>query len=139
MRPGLWPAPVPATCMRRSYRRARAGEKFLIKIGGRLRFLCSNLARSAGGKRNLGQAKVENLRVSTFGHEDIRWLYIAVDDSFGMRCIKSVGNLNRQTEQGFELDRLFSDAVFQRHAIQKLHDDEGPPILLPDLINRADI
>jgi hypothetical protein len=27
----------------------------------------------------------------------------------------------------------------QRHAVEKLHDDEGMAILLPDLMNRADV
>jgi len=29
--------------------------------------------------------------------------------------------------------------MFQRHAVQKLHDQEGMAVLLPDFVDRADI
>ena len=32
-----------------------------------------------------------------------------------------------------------SDAVLQRHAVEKLHDNEGLPVLLPNLVDGADI
>ena len=37
------------------------------------------------------------------------------------------------------LDGFAVDAMPQRHAVEKLHDDEGMAILLPNLMNRADI
>ena len=34
---------------------------------------------------------------------------------------------------------LPGDAVLQRHAVQKLHGDEGLAVLLADVVNRADV
>ena len=31
------------------------------------------------------------------------------------------------------------NAVLQRHALEKLHNDEGVPVLLTDVVNRADV
>ena len=62
-----------------------------------------------------------------------------MNDAFGVSRVQSVGNLNGQTEQSFRLNRLSGDALFQRHAVQKLHGDEWLTILLPDFMDRADI
>ena len=37
------------------------------------------------------------------------------------------------------LKRTIGDAVFQRHALEELHDDKGMPVLLAYVINRADV
>ena len=55
--------------------------------------------RDAGATSQLGQAEIEYLRLPTLGHEDIRWLNVAVDDAFGVRGVEPVGNLNRQIQQ----------------------------------------
>ena len=44
-----------------------------------------------------------------------------------------------ERQQRFSFQRTPRDAVLQRRAVQKLHDDERLPILLPDLMDGADI
>ena len=62
-----------------------------------------------------------------------------MDDSFSVGGIESVGNLDRQSEQNIRLHRLSGDALFQRYAVQKLHGDECLPVMLINLVNRADV
>ncbi len=56
-----------------------------------------------------------------------------------MCCVQRIGNLNRQTDQNVGLERSSGDAVLQRHAVQKLHGDERLPVLLTNVVNRADV
>ncbi len=62
-----------------------------------------------------------------------------MDDAFGMRRIQSIGDLNRQFQQGLGRERLPLNAVFKRPALQKLHGDEGPALVLVDFVNGADV
>src|SRR6266566_3989705 len=45
---------------------------------------------------NLGQAKVEDLGMATFGHEDVRWLDVTMDNALGMSHIKRIGYFDGQ-------------------------------------------
>ena len=48
-----------------------------------------------------------------------------------VRGIERVGNLDRQMRAaGLDLQRARRDPVLQRHAVQKLHDDEGAALVL---------
>src|SRR5208282_1698886 len=89
--------------------------------------------------RELGQAEVENLGVSPVGDKNVCRLDVAVDDSLGVRGVESVGNLNRQAEQDFRLHGLSADAMLERLAVQKLHGNERLPVLLADIVNRANV
>ena len=62
-----------------------------------------------------------------------------MNDAFSMRGVEGVGNLNGQRQKQVGLHRTIADAMLQCHAVEKLHDDEGMPILLPDIMNRADV
>jgi hypothetical protein len=77
--------------------------------------------------------------VAALGDEDVRGLDVPVDDTFGVRSIERVGDLDCETEEHIGFDGFAGDAMPQRHAVEKLHDDEGMAILLPDLMNRADV
>jgi len=72
-------------------------------------------------------------------NKNVRRLDVAVQDPFGMSSIERVGNLDCQTKQNIGFDRPARDAMLERDAIEKLHDQEGMPILLSDLMNSADI
>ena len=74
-----------------------------------------------------------------FGDKDIGRLDVAMNDSLGVRGVQPVGNLNRQGDDGFVLQRLSRDEMFQRHAIQKFHDNERLLTVLADLVNGANI
>ena len=48
-------------------------------------------------------------------------------------------NLDRQGENRLDFHRTPSDPVLQSHAVQKLHHDKRQVVLLPNLMNGADI
>ncbi len=62
-----------------------------------------------------------------------------MDDALRMCRVESVGNLDRQTEQYICLHRLSGDAVLQRQAVQKLHNEKRMAVLLSNLMDCADI
>ena len=98
-----------------------------------------DLAGRTGGGRDLGQAEVENLGVSALGHENVCGLDVAVDDSFRVGCIERIGNLDGEREDQLCFHWPACDAVLQRQAVQKLHDDEWLPVLLSDFMDGADV
>lgn len=87
-----------------------------------------------------GQAKVQNLRSSVLGDEDVARLDIAMDDAVGMGCSEGVGNVSADRENALHRQRLASDQMVQRatlnwfepDAIQKLLDRGGLQRLLKD-------
>ena len=85
------------------------------------------------------QPEIQDLRVPTFGHENVRGLDVAVDDACSVSGVERVGDVNRQTEQNIGVDGLSGDAVLQRHPVQKLHGDERLLTTLADVVNRADV
>src|SRR5271157_1110959 len=56
-----------------------------------------------------------------------------------MSGVECVGNLDRQTEQNICLDGLSGDAILQRHALQKLHDNERLRFELSNLVDGTDV
>ena len=74
-----------------------------------------------------------------FGDENIRRLDVAMNDSFGVCGIERVGNLDSQLEQRFEFHGPVRDQVLQRRAVEILHHDEWVTVLLPNLMNRANV
>ena len=62
-----------------------------------------------------------------------------MNDAFGVRGVQGVGDFNRQREKDFGIDGLPVDAMLQRHAVQKFHGNERLPVLLTNIVNRADV
>ena len=77
--------------------------------------------------------------MTAFGDEDVGRLDVAVHDFFGVRGIERIGDFDGQREQGLGVHGLARDAMLQRHAVQKLHGDEGLAVLLADVVNGADV
>src|ERR1035438_5823365 len=77
--------------------------------------------------------------MTTLGDEDVRGLYIPMNDARRMRRIECVGDLNGKRQEQIGFEGTSGDAVRQHYAIQILHGDERPPVLFTDVINRADI
>ena len=94
---------------------------------------------SAADWRYFRQTEIQNLRVPTFGHEDVRGFDVAVDDASSVSGVEGVGDVNRQTEQNIGVDGLSGDAILQRHPVQKLHGDVGLLATLADVVNCADV
>src|SRR5690242_756132 len=62
-----------------------------------------------------------------------------MDNTLRVRSIECIGDIDREAQYGFEIERTASDAMLQGDSVQVLHDDERLPILLRDLVDRADI
>src|SRR5262249_37123441 len=62
-----------------------------------------------------------------------------MDDSLRVCSPKSVGNLDAKIKHRFDVQRLASDLVPQRLPLQQFHGDEGLPIGLINLVDRADV
>src|SRR6202021_3052856 len=96
----------------------------------------------AGGavfRRQFGQAKIQNFRVAALGDENVGGLDVAMDDVLGVRRVQTFGNLHRNIQDGFDLDRPAADAVLQRLPVQKLHGDEGLAGFFADVMNGAGV
>ena len=52
---------------------------------------------------------------------------------------RSIRDLNREVENLIRLKRLAEDALLQRLALQELHGNEVLPLMLVDLVDRADV
>ena len=62
-----------------------------------------------------------------------------MNDAFAVRGIERIRDLNGQQEQLLIIQRTAGDDVFERQAVQILHGDECSSLLLPDVVNGADI
>lgn len=56
-----------------------------------------------------------------------------------MPLLQCVGNLGSEGQKKFRLERLTSNPVLHRHAIQVLHGDEGTIAFHSDFMDGADI
>ena len=88
---------------------------------------------------HFGQAEVQNLGVAAADDKNVGGLDVAMDDSFGVSGIQSIGNLNRQSKEDIHLNRLSVDAMLQRNPVQKLHGDKRLAMLVVNFIDRADV
>jgi hypothetical protein len=77
--------------------------------------------------------------VSALGDENIRRFDVAVDDTLFVCCVERVSHLYAQLQQQIHRQRLAPDTMFERLPFEMLHHDEEPAVLLPDLMNRADV
>ena len=99
----------------------------------------------ACGSRQLGQSEVQNLDLPLCGHEDVRWLDVAMNDALLVGGFQSVANLNGDVEQSLQrklrplLAGRFEVNVPQRLALQQLHHEEGLPFVLSEFVDGADI
>ena len=71
--------------------------------------------------------------------EYVRWLDVPVDNSFSVRRIERVSNLNTQIEHGFNFQRSAIDQVTKRLSLQQFHRDESSAINFIDFVDRADV
>ena len=62
-----------------------------------------------------------------------------MNDALGVGGVQRVGNVDGDAEENVRFQRASRDAIPQILPVQKLHDDEGLTVLLPDLMDGADI
>jgi hypothetical protein len=85
------------------------------------------------------QTEIEDFRLAALGDKDVRRLDVAMDNFLLMRRIERIGNLDRQFEQVGQFERLAGNPVLQRAPLEQLHREEPRPLVLADVIDRADI
>src|SRR3982075_2164579 len=110
----------------------------MLQAAGRRGFKRSTCYLLAHG-HHFRQPKIKDLGMSALGHENVRRLDVAVDNTLGVCRIERISDFSREREQQLQLERLPRDAVLQCQPVQVLHGDEGLPILLADVINRANV
>ncbi len=86
-----------------------------------------------------GQAEIHDLGMPPLGHENIRRLDVAVNNSLGMRRIQRIANIQSDLQKAMQLYRFARRSVLQSDAIEKLHDDERLVLIIVDLMDGADI
>ena len=91
------------------------------------------------GRPALGEAEIEDFHVVARPDEDVGGFDIAVDDARGVRGVQRVGDLRAHVEGCVQAQRTGGEPIFQRRALQILHDDERPPVLLADVVDGADV
>src|SRR5262244_3866962 len=77
--------------------------------------------------------------MASFGDEDICGLDISVDDALGVRSIQRVGNFDSSTKKLLQFHGATRDGVLEGFALQILHGDEAPSILLANFVDGADV
>src|SRR5215470_7987300 len=85
------------------------------------------------------QSKVEQLSVPSLRDEDVGRLNVPMNNANGMCSIQCISDFDAQIDYRFDVQRLPCNLVLQRHAIQKFHGDEWLPIVLADLVYRANV
>ncbi len=87
----------------------------------------------------LRKAEIQNLGVPSFSHEYIGGFDVPVDDAPFVCGIERIGHLNSQLQHSLERKRISFDEMFESLAIEEFHHNEVLPLMLADLVNRADI
>src|SRR5271155_5862477 len=92
---------------------------------------------------DLGQSKIENLRVIPRSDEDVRGFDVAMNDPGSVSSIQCVGDFSSERQQCFYRRwaslRGGNYPVFQGSSTQELHDDERAAVLLADIMDGADV
>ena len=91
------------------------------------------------GRPALGEAEIEHFHAIARGDEDVGGFDVAVDDARAMRGVQRVGNLDAHVEQRVQAQRTRGEPILQRRPLQILHHDERSPVLLADVVDRADV
>ena len=86
-----------------------------------------------------GDAKVQNFDGAARDDKNVRRLDVAVDDELGMRRAQAFGHLHRDVEDKKRIATALRQALFERLALEQLHDDEGPAPALAKVVDRADV
>ena len=73
------------------------------------------------------------------GYKDIGGLDISMHDALGMRRIQRVRDIDCEAQQEIEFEGTAADAMLQGLAFKVLHNDEGSPILLSDIVDGTDV
>ncbi len=92
-----------------------------------------------GGSRDPGQPEVHDLGLALRRDHDVGALDVPVDDPFDVGFLEPFGDLSRDLQGLFELERARVDPLPQALAFDIGHGDEGPVLGLVEVVDRADV
>ena len=95
--------------------------------------------RSPVDGRQLRQAKIQNLDVAALGHEDVRRLDVAVNDSLAVCSTECICYLNSPCKHLLKRQRPGGNVMLKGRAFHEFHGNEGLAILLIDFVDGADV
>ena len=84
------------------------------------------------------QPEVEQLHAALREHH-VRRFQIPVNDPSSMRFVECLGDLDRDLQCLVDLDRTSSDLLVERLAFEVLHDEVVGPVLMPHVVERANV
>ena len=82
---------------------------------------------------------MQELYLTSIGQEDVGRFDVAVDDPFGVGRVERVSKLRTQLEHIGSLERMPPQMLAERHAPNHLHDEKRLPLMLADVVQRADV
>ena len=88
---------------------------------------------------DLGQAKVQDLGLTSRGDEKVSWLDIPVDDACTVSRIQSVGQLNGELQEHFCGEGSVRNPLLQRLTLKQLHRDEVLALVLTHIVDGTDV
>src|SRR5205823_14281305 len=77
--------------------------------------------------------------MAALGDKDVSRLNVSVNDALRVCGIERVSDFCCERKQAFGFERLATDKMAEREAIQIFHRDEGPALVLADVGDRANI
>src|SRR5271157_267702 len=106
-------------------------------------------ASAARPYSQLRQTKIQNLRHSPAGDENVRRLDVPMDDPLRVRRVQRVGELDRQVQQSIErkgralpsrgsAERSPTNQLLERLPLQQFHGNERSTAVLVDVVDGAD-
>jgi hypothetical protein len=95
-------------------------------------------APSPAGEQDLRQAEVEELHSGLRQHH-VAGLQVPVHDPLPVRLVQRVGDLDPEAQRLLRRERAFQEPVRQRFSFQVLHDEVLDAVLIPDVVERADV
>ena len=95
-------------------------------------------SRATNRWMQLREAEVEQLRTA-LGQHHVARLQVAVNDALAMRLVERVGDLDAGLERLRDPQRALLETLRERFTFEVLHDQEISSVLMPDVIERADV
>src|SRR5208282_2168730 len=92
-----------------------------------------------GLQGDFSQPEIQNLRLTSTRDENVCGLDVPMDDTLRVSRIECVGDLDAHIKHRLDLHRLASNPVPERLPLQQFHCDEGSPICLVNLVDRANV
>lgn len=122
----------------RAYGAAGIGE--LVGIGADGGKGVHIVVGAAGGSCgcNFGQTEVEDFGMAATSDENVGGLDVPMNDTLRMGCIQTVGNVNSENKELFEVHGTAGNGMLKGLPVEKFHDDKSFAVVFADVVNGAD-